>query len=188
MDKTKLVIKEDITDWMDEALRDENIIASEEDVYQALVSGLSTAKLARATIVSRELKKAPEEIIRPNKILLMAGAIADVISLAHKKKVEVTTESGRTYEINAFVGKGHTNENGNGEVENETDSGPSFVALGDKLALDRSLLYLASVVPGHIWHRLLTIYQCGGDVRQAAIVLQATIDQMVEKILEPGTK
>ena len=182
---TKLFIKEDITDWMDETLHDENIIESEEDIIHALDNGVSTAKLARATLVSRAMGKAPKDIVRPNKILLNVGAQMDVISRAHSEKTSVKTSTGE-YPVSSFVGivreKELVHEENDPEIQ-EVPQGPSFVRINSSDALGRSVGYLERIVPGHVWNRLLVVHEAGGDVRNEADKLKQTIDDMVSRII-----
>lgn len=188
----KLYIREDISDWRDETFQDETIIEQEDDIFAALEQGISTPKIARAALVSRELGKAPADLIRSNKVLLNVGAMADVIAIAHKPKVKVQTKNGE-YDAPAFVGKVATRQLEEEQVEGEPeieetetepdDSGPSFVRLGDDLAGRRAQDYLDRIVPGHIWNRLLIIHSAGGDVRQAALEVKGKIDEMVGRIV-----
>lgn len=184
----KLYIKEDITDWRDEAMRDEAIPESAAELMQFVEGGMSTAKAARAAIVAREIGKAPADIIRTNKMLLNAGAQLDITAMMHRKKTDVKTPSGRTYEANAFVGKGQLGaDTETDEQDAKPDLGPSFVSVNDKQAIDRTLFYLHSVVPGWIWGRLLTLAANKQDVRAAANQLKATIDDMVGRIMDEST-
>lgn len=179
----RLYIREDISDWQDEAFRAEIIITNERDMLDALASGSHTAQVARAAIVSRELGKAPEDIMRPNKVLLTIGAMQDVISTAHKVKIEVETSNGAVYEAPAFVGKGNKDEAPEETEEKDPeDTGPSFVAARSPLALERARRYMSNVVPGHVWNRLLLIHHNGGSVQAEAEELKAKIDEMVNRI------
>lgn len=188
MKDEKLIIKIDATEWRDETFRDENIIEGETDIYKGFDRGLSTAKLARAAVVSREVGKAPDDIIRPNLDLLSAGAVQDIIAISHKKKVEVAVENGKTYQTNAYVGKGNTNENGNGETEEtkDVDDGPSYVDIHSKEAIDRALLQLSGRVSGNIWSCLLVLQANDRDVKEVADALVDNIYSMVKRITEPS--
>lgn len=185
----KLQIIEDITDWLDETKRDESFVANEDEILVALRNGISTAKVARSAVVSRAMKVAPEDIIRPNKVLLNVGAQTDVIAKAHTAKRKTTVKNGAEYNINELVGhvylKPEKSDDESEEIEEpETvpDYGPSFVDVKDGRALEWSIRYLEQTITGHIWNRLLIINENGGDVKNEADKLKQAIDEMVEKI------
>lgn len=189
-----LFIHEDITDWRDEVFRDELIIMEEKDILDALGQGSHTAKVARAAIVSREIGKAPANIVRPNKTLLTIGAMQDVTQIAHKVKAEVTAADGAVYDAPAFIGRGNIEElieapedDEPEEGKDEIDLGPSFVGIHDPMARQRAERHLFRVVPGHIWNRLLIVHEGGGDVALVALELKDKIDEMVRRITEPST-
>jgi len=185
----KLIISDDYTDWLEEVIKAEMIIEKKDDIYKAIDEGKHTAQIARAVVVSRELKKMPFDIINCNKSLLNLGAQLGIISLAHQKKTQVETVNGHVYDINAYVGKGQVTEGIIDEVvtegDNPVDDGPSYEASGTKLALERAVRYVVKVVPGHIWNHLLHIAKGHGDVRVVAEELKANIDRMVEQICDP---
>jgi len=145
---TKLYIKEDITDWRDEALRNETIFTDRHDIIDALDDGQNTNQIGRAAMVSRALGEAPDDILRPNKFLLNAAATQDVIAIARHEKVIYETDEGKKIRVNAFVGSVKMKDEEGEEIE--TDSGPSFVRSDDRLATERAEAYLLNVVPGHV--------------------------------------
>ena len=60
MKRMKLQI--DVSDWEEEALRDELLPESKEEIIEHLEKGQHTAKVARSTIIAREKKVAPDDI------------------------------------------------------------------------------------------------------------------------------
>jgi len=178
----QLYIKEDISDWLEETLRDESIIESDEDIIHAMENGLSTGKIARAVIVSREIGKAPSDIVRPNKMLINVGAQMDVIARAHGEKTAVKTSTGE-YPVSRFVGLVKEKDVLDEDEADIDQNEPSFVQIDSAQALERSVGYLERIVPGHIWNRLLVVHEAGGDVRNEADKLKQTIDEMVSRIV-----
>ncbi len=180
-----LNINIDITDWQEEAERDENFIMSEEDILTAIRQGLSTSKVARVLLVSQELGMTKERISRPPKVLLNIGGQIDVQAIIHKSKTKVRAASGAEYNVNELVGytPEKVEENGDEPIEKEVYTGPSFFDIHDKRALESAIRYIENIIPGHIWGRLLIIYENGGDVRNEAEKLKQTIDEMVKRIV-----
>jgi hypothetical protein len=173
----KLIVKTDITDWQEEALQSEFLPENEEAIYKALDNGISSAKITRAVIVAREKQIAPTDIIRSNKLLLHAGGVLDIIRIAHKRKLEVETESGKSYDVPAYVGSVADKDD-----EKETDN--SFVNSDSAEGMRRAIDYMEKIIPGYIWGRLLIIHNFGGDVRNEADKLKQNIDEMINRILE----
>ena len=172
----KLYVKADITEWRDEAYQEEYIPKDKEEILDAIEKGMHTAKVARATIVSRELKEAPEDIIRENKILLQVGAMHDISQIVLSEKTEVETNSGETLFIPAFIGGA------------EEDNGQSYVTTDSYKGRERAVKYLHGVVVGHIRNRLATIFNTGGDVKESALWLKTKIDSLVDELVEPVTE
>lgn len=184
---SELFIHENITDWMHETLRDESIIESDQDIIHALAKGGSTAKVARAAIVSREMGKAPSDIVRPNKMLLNVGAQMDITQMMHNEKTIVKTSSGE-HPVSSYIGivkekEQPGDEDAPEEEEQPKKYEPSFVSIDSAEALERSIGYLERVVPGHIWNRLLVVHEAGGDVRNEADKVKQIIDDMVSRIV-----
>ncbi|MFA5153533.1 MAG: hypothetical protein WC554_13300 [Clostridia bacterium] len=180
----KLIIKTDITDWQEEALRNELLPDSEESIYKALDNKNTSAEIARGVIVAREKGIAPTDVIRPVKLLMQAGGQMDILQLAHRRKNKVTTKSGNEYEIPAYVGAVAEKVDEDSEDENEKQEiDNSFVNSQSLEGLQRAIDYMEKIIPGYVWGRLLIIYENGGDVRNEADKLKETIDEMVNRIM-----
>ena len=180
----QLFIKEDITDWYKETMRDETIVESEQDVLGLLDKGEHSAKIARSAIVSRELGKAPDDILRPNKVLLTAGALNDISFMAKKVTLEVEGKNGKTYDAPGYVGRiGRMPDDDEPGEEPKEDKGPSYVRTQSTTGLNRAEAYLTTTIPTHVWNRLLVVKANGGDVRTSAELLIESIDQMVERLV-----
>ena len=204
MSDKKLEINIDVTDWMEETLRDENIVTSKEDVVELAKSGQHTSKIARATIVSRELGNAPENIVRPSKSLLLAATALDVAGIIRSQRAIAQTPNGER-SVNMFTGRGNIDEcvpnpvddgheaalfessmeamptiTDDDEIE-EGDDGPSYVMLGDPWYIKRHVRYLRKTVVGN---RMSSIYGAGGDVTHEAEVLKGAIDEIVAGMLQ----
>ena len=182
MSTQKLYIKEDITDWQDETLSNKTIFKTRDDVIKWGASGLHTAILARSAIVSRELGKAPDDLVRPNRSLLIAGASEDIAKMLKSEKVEIQTESGKTYSLSAFVGQVQEPwEDGDDDDKQPPPSEPSYIAYDDPAALVRAEKYMHSIIPGHVFSRLKIIYANGGDISGAVEDLKEGLDEMVTR-------
>jgi hypothetical protein len=177
----QLTVKINIQDWLEECQRDELEVKEKADIIKAIEEGKSTSKVACAALVCRELSVAQEDIIRPNKSLLLDGASGNIISIVRNQTHEVTLFSGAVEEVHDFNGR-ITNVNGT-EPEAEDDTGPSFVGKNDPLYIKRAQRYLEERVPGHIEPRLIQIYESGGDVHEAIKMLHTILDEMETRIL-----
>ena len=174
-----LLLKIDVTDWRDEALRDESLPQKEEDIIAAIQSGKQTMRVARDLIVAQEMGTIPH-LTRPNKTLLNAGAAYDVATLLKRQKQSVETVDGNTYEIPAYIGRlgrtpddsDQTGEQPDTELKEEpVEIEPSYVLASAPAAMGYALRYLEGFIPGNIWNKLLEVYYCGGDVRAQADAL-----------------
>lgn len=170
----KLLLKIDITDWNKEAHEDKFFPESEDDIIAALEREVHTAKTARATIVSREIGKAPDDILPENKLLLMAGAMHDISKMVSRRKIKIETSSGKSFEVPSLLGKPA------GE-----DSDTSYIPIDSNKAQEWAENYLDTVVIGHIRNRLATIYLNGGDIEEIAMQLKLKIDEITKELLEP---
>lgn len=173
-----LTIHIDIEDWHQETLREETVVSGDDDIIVMLEEGQKTGVIARAAVVSREKGLAPETILPANKLLLYAAARAEVSKKARGRKEQVKVRSGKTYPAPALVGAVHA-----GSDDEDDPDEPSYVPLVNPKALANAEDYLRTVLPGHIWHRLLTIYANGGDVEAAADALKEEINRQVREIL-----
>jgi hypothetical protein len=190
---SKLYIKEDITDWRDECLREEVEITSEDDLIDLVVNGkYSTAQVGRWAVTGREMGITPVDIIDPTKALINSAARRAVQVKISNRRIEVELPNGRTYSVRAFVGiPGHKP---NTDTDNEKGMAQEKKALvgdaegtyfqfesieGVRLALHS----LHNVIPGHIFERLKIIAAMNGDVVGTADELKATIDEMVGRLV-----
>jgi len=179
-----LYIHEDVTDWQDEAMREEVQIASEEDIIEEIERGRTTAQLARISIVSVLLGNAPPELLPPIKIMTQVGGQAAIISKIRSRRSKIETKSG-SYQVSDYVGNVRIKtEPTDDEVDvGEPEYEPSYVRLDDPLAQERAIAYILDRIPSHVWTRLLIVHKTGGDVRQVADELIGKIREMVDKLI-----
>jgi hypothetical protein len=175
MTNKKLYLKADISDWRDEAYQDEFLPESKDEIMDAVETGKHTAEIARATIVSREVGHAPDDIIRENKLLVMSGAMNDISRMVRNTKTEIETVSGKTWKVPAFLGHPTGEDVEQSYVSTDTNKGKVWAEK-----------YLETAVVSHIRNRLATIYQNGGDVTEAADKLKSRIDGLIAGLLEPA--
>ncbi len=139
---------------------------------------MHSGQVARMAIVWREMGEAPDTIMQPNKMLLYAGAQHSLARLVQRQRHEVEGKNGQKFDMSTYVGavtEGEGTEDGGIEQ--------SYVRYDDKRATERAQQYLANTVPGHIWGRLLLIYENGGDVKAATRQLKRDIDDMVKRLV-----
>lgn len=168
----KLEVRIDVTDWKDEVQQEEIIITDVSDVVTLLGEGKHTAKIARATIVNRELGNADDDIIRPNKILFQTGAIYDVSQIAMRQREEFETKTGKTYKVRSLVGS-----------TGDEDDDRNYVKVDSLESIERAEKYLLTKVTGHITNRLRIIAYNEGDVRGVADELKSRIDSIVHDLV-----
>ena len=165
-----------IEDWHREALATETPIKDVDTILELLEQGMHSGQVARMAVVWREKGEAPDGLINPNKTLLYVGAQDSVTRLVQRQRHKVDGKNGQTFEASSYVGA---------VSEGQEDGGmeQSYVRHDDKRAIERAQHYLASAVPGHVWGRLLLIYENGGDVKAASRQLKREIDEMVKKLV-----
>ena len=180
------ILEIDYTDWHDEVMNAEEMVATQDDVFALIDKGRQTSQIAKSAIVSREVGVTKEDIIKPNKMLLMTGAMLNVSSIVKSRKQDVMTESGKTYQINEYIGKvgkrnGKPKKQDDSKAEEEQYPDNYQQSISDD-GLRLAMRYLVRVIPGHIWNHLLIVYQNDGDYKQAAEQLKASIDAMVDRL------
>jgi len=193
-EKCEIVI--DITEYLEDTRRKEIEITSREDILDALIKdGHSTAEVARATLVARELEIAPPDIIRSNKVLVTVAAMNDVSRIAHNKKSIVHTPKGDhfvsdlvtraasfPYEIDPEEAAIEADDE-NKEEEKPIDNGLSFVPRKSPESVMRTYDYFRRIIPGHLKDRLVSLYENGEDLHKVADELKAMIDHLVSEII-----
>ena len=188
----------DLSEWVDAALRDEQIVTSPEHVTAQIASGVPLSKVARNAIVSRQGGAAPEDLLASNRTLLHIGAYQDV----HKRFIrtalqQVTAANGKKYRRSRFIGGPHEAP--------DADADPTFQMTADDLAFDLvdlgyadsaddeqrekalawATAYITETVPGHTWKHLIQVYALGGDVKTVAKQLKKEIDVQVRRLTDP---
>lgn len=183
----ELTIHIPIGDWQLEALRTETPITNRDDVLKAVESGVQTAQIARRVIVWREMGLTPSDFMRPNKLLLHAGAREDIARMVRAAQHTVKVKD-RSYRAPDYVGPVQTPEpedDGNGQTFQTTipdDQPTTYVKHSDPAAAKLAEDYLLRIVGGHIWPRLLTIYESGGNVPDIVKQLKKQLDEMVLRL------
>lgn len=196
-------VRIDVRDWRDETLQDEALVTSRDDVLEMVAQGVTTGKIVKRAVISELLGVAPTAVLRPHKLLFYSGAQLAVAQLARSTKRAVKVANGKEYQAARFVGRVNhevLDDQGKGtgvfqavaQTAGQTAPAPSlpdtvsYADMDDSKQhagiLERAQNYLRGIVPGHIWDRLLAVYQCGGDVQSEADKLKDAIDEMVVRI------
>lgn len=166
-------IRIDVTDLEEEAQREEADMSSEDAMLAEHVARQwHPFKTGRVALGARSLGIAPEDILPPNKLLLMNGAATAVLKVLQRRYHDAVIGD-TTYRSRSWVG---TND---GKPD---DQGQTFIAADSDGALDRAERYLLDIVPRHIWGRMLIIAEHGGDLEAVAKALHAEIDRMVTEL------
>lgn len=189
-------LKIDITDWYERYQQEEPELKNDDDIIKLAMDGKHSAnEIGTLAIVARERGDADNDILLPNKLVLMTGAGAEVMSKLARRKRKVTLDSGKTISVRQFVGKVSIHQNddsGQDDSEQEfdleidgdlfSDDFNGFVDVQSQLALDRSLSYWNNHLPGYLRSTLNKIAVNGGDVETAAREMIDKINQFVEDL------
>ena len=190
------VIRIHYGDWLDEYMQAEPDVSTEQKLIDAL-KGATSAQVARWAIVARERGEAPEDLIKPNKLLLLGGTQADIASKYAAQKRRVQLENGKKIDIRAYVGPVAKEEDSEASTDSDADPAADFEAAADfedqddnlflvgalsAQGLERALYYLHHIVPGYVYGRLEIIAANRGDVQAAAQELIGQIERMVERL------
>lgn len=188
-------------DWHEKAVNEKKFLPKDEDeLLDGIENGMDTADVAICGLVSRELEVAPPTIFRPVKILTLTGAMSELTGmLRQKRKTEVITSGGNTYEIPAFIGHPgrppgekdegddmNVNEADTVGIVDYEDDAPSYVTRTSEIGHARAVQYLEKSVPTQIWNSLVTVDINHGSVTDAARELKKKIDEMVKRITKPA--
>jgi len=192
----RLILTQDITDWVDEYQKVEPPPAQDK---QALVewqkgTGAKPFQMGRLMITGRELGEMGEDILPPNKEILNNGAAVLWSRYVSTRYAEVETENGQKMRVRKYAAQVPDNEliEDEGEVNASTESGsggngnefngPELVEAGSPEAGKRAEKYLKDRVPGYIYERMKSMFVCGMDVSDVAEYLKSEIDSMVSRL------
>lgn len=187
----KYTIAVDCTDWFEEYLREEPTLACEEDIIGLVKEGVKTGKIAQMVVIARQEGHAPADIIKPNKVLLYAGARSDVDGIVARRMRELKLANGQVYEVREFVGLPGRPKDEDGDGSDISDAEltellgeASFVSVASDEALERALRYLDLTVSGHIFGRLKQVAaHPKGDVKAVGKMIKANVDELVARLV-----
>ena len=188
----KKVLEIDYTDWYDDVMRSEETIQCKDDVFELITRGKQTSDIAKAAIVSREEGITVEEVIKPNKMLLLSGTMMNVAGIVKGRKHEINTDSGKTYYVPEYIGKtGRRNGNKKAQQtqqvqvqdDDDDDQYPdNYQKSVSEDGLRLAERYLTRIIPGHIFNHLLVVYENEGDIQKVTEQLKDSIDAMVARL------
>jgi len=165
-------------DWLQEYRKKEISLRNDEEICDAAIEGATTAEIARMSIVAREQKHAPEDLLPMNKLLLLAGGRDAISAKISQRRIEFETKSGKRYEARALV----ADVPAEGEEEDVERVPMRYVAADSAGALERAERYLLERVPGYIFGRLKIIALNEGDAAEMGEMLKARIDELVSRL------
>lgn len=183
----------DVTDWDDEAAKEELDISTKEALLKArMEKGYHPAKMARMYIVAREREQTDPDLLASNKLLLMTGGAYGISQMEATDKQSVQLKNGHTIQVRSLLAAVPEDEeeegDGDGQLEMDAvppktpeppDENPGPVYWDDPLAEDRARAYLMRKVPGYVYSRLAIIAANEGDVYGA---WNAFVDLMETRI------
>ena len=188
MTKRKPVITIPIDDWDEQYIQDEPDVTTDDAIIARLLEGITTAQVARHTIVARERGDAPENILKPNKLLLFTGAQKQVSEKYQRRTRVVEVPSGKSYEVREYSApvreKQEDDEAGTLTDEATISIIAPLVSIDDKdQSVSNAERYLLNVAMGHIWPRLVEIAYHGGDVEEIVKIIKQRLDDMCNKLV-----
>lgn len=186
----KTIVKVDVTDWKDEALREEAVPQTNEELVSLAVrQGMSARTAARYAIAARAAGLAPDDVLPNDKILLGngGGLVVHMMVANAKERIKIGDREFLARKYKAIQKQEDEEEpSGNGDqLELEIESPlpeHGYTELGTPASIDNAVDYLRNRVPGHIWNRLIEIAAAEGDVKGAAEELVDKIREMVDKL------
>jgi hypothetical protein len=167
----KLEVKIDITDWGEEYQDKALDVSSEDEIIERAKEGVKPSEMSRLTIAARELGCVPEDVLRPNKILLMIGGAVSVSNMIARRVKESSLSNGKSVKMRELT------------CATEGVEKQVVVDASSETGFQNAVNYLLNVVPGYIYSRLVIIADHGGDVQEYANQLKALIDDMVSKLV-----
>jgi hypothetical protein len=177
MEETEAFIRIPIGDWITALMRSEADIQTEEDLID-LLQKWGTAEIARSAIASRHLKKSPETILPPDKLLLEQGGRTAVSEIVRRRTLSLRIGK-REIKIPEFVGSNEGWGGGNQEGDEKVEG---YIPSLGKEAVQRVTDYLLKRVPGHIRKRMSIL--AANEIPLGPIVedLKREIDQIVDEL------
>ena len=184
MSKTELTVKIPIGDWEEEYLAAEPKIEGPDSLI-ALRKAHGIGSVARMTAAARARNEAPQDIIKPDKLLYQSGIQAEIAEMIAGRVENVQLENGAEIKIRSYVATPPQDEEG------DEDDGGGDDLIVDAISsdgLERAARYLTRNVPGYVYGRLAIIAANRGDVREAAQGLVDAVWAMVDRLEEPQTE
>jgi hypothetical protein len=182
------VIKIDVTDWREAALKAERVPQTKDDLIEIAVDNEYTARqAAQFYLACRAAGLSPDDLLSDDKhIFGSGGGLETHLLIANlKKRIEINGKLIRARQYKAIQQKEDQPTDGDQlELEAETLLPVhGYTRLGTEASCENALRYLVRIVTGHIRNRLVEIAASKGDVRAAADALIAKINEIVEELI-----
>jgi len=172
-------IKIDATDWAEDYEKEEPKIKSKTDLIVARQQ-YHAADVAKYTLIARERGDAESDIVKPNKLLLLSGAVLDIaqyVASATRTIVIGEGDNARELDIREYIAPVK-----NGDDEDSSDA-PIISTEGEQ-AVEFARRYLLKDVIGRVRGRLEIFAGNGESVREIAQEFVDEVWRVVEG-LEP---
>jgi len=171
-------------DWLEEFIANEPDVSDEDAIIRELKEkGHKSAEVARFTIVARERGEAPENILPPNKLLLMAGARLSIAGISRRKvAVQIEDKILNIRELVAVPREEGEPDSDEAASHQPPERAQQWVGYTDERALDGAEYYLLNTLNGHIWSRLVILAAGKRDFELIADKLMVQIQAMVDTL------
>ena len=169
--RVKTQVRIDIPDWVDEWLREEVDMAEPDAVGQLTAEGYSAGQIARMAASARLNGKAPDAIMRCDKLLYYAGA---------RREIARQIETRKRGKIREYIGRAMDGAAGDDEEGEEQEAGYVRSVSPDGLRLAEG--YLLRWLPGHVLNHLRIVAANGGDASAVADELCAKIGELARVV------
>lgn len=185
---SKTFVKVDVTDWKDEALREEAVPQTNEELVSLAVrQGMSARTAARYAIAARAAGLAPDDVLPNDKVLLGngGGLVVHMMVANAKERIKIGNREYLARKYKAIQKQEKEPSDNGDQSELEVESAlpeHGYTQLGTQVSIENAINYLRNRVPGHIWNRLIEIAAAEGDVKTAAEELIDKIGEMVDKL------
>jgi hypothetical protein len=174
----------DVTDGLEQFLREEPTIEEEDDIAELVVSkGKTTREAALMYGAARAAGVVPEHILDFDRAWWMVGGAANVGRIVQKYREEVELPNGRTVESRTYIGKpGRKPGERDDDEEPASEDGGSYVKAASKRGVELATKYIFGSVLSNLWSRLVQIAGAGDDVDEIIDRFIAEVEEMRAKL------
>lgn len=173
-------------DWVDFILKEELIVTSKKEMIElGIEKGPRVAAIAG--IVSRLLGHAPDDILNPNKNILLKGAAYQIYYHIRTMREEIELDSGKIVSVpqynKPYVMSSRDEKTDDVTFESTVEAmahdDEGYAEVKSQMFYENAVHYLHNPVMGHIRNRLTEVAVCKG-LEEARKEADALIDRVTE--------